>query len=190
MIWSPGDLVEIETVRFLVRSIEREDVTESLLSWMADPEVMTGLNLPERRMSQAQALRWAMGFDNARQFFLLVCDRATGTPIGFFTVTIDSHKTAETAVVIGDRNYWGKNVVMETRAALLDFLFDTLGIYKVIGRPHGRNLSSIYNYNAMGFTCEAILRAQMLSVVDNDRLDQLVYGILAPEWVEKRKGTG
>lgn len=189
MSWSPGDLVRLETDRFQVRSIEREDVTPRILSWMADPDVMTGLNMPERRMSQAQALRWMLGFDNARRFFLLVCDRQTATPIGFFTVTTDSHKTAETAVVIGDQSYWGQNVVVETRTAILDFLFDMLGLYKALGRPHGRNFSSIYNYNAMGFTCEAILREQMMSVGSDHRLDQLIYGILATEWAEKRKAV-
>lgn len=184
---SPGDLVEIETARFRVRSIEREDVTDRFVSWMADPDVMTGLNMPERRLSQAQALRWTMGFDNNRRFFLLICDLQTEIPIGFFTVTLDSHQTAETAVVIGDQSYWGRNVVVETRAAILNFVFDALGAYKVLEWPHGRNFSSIYNYNAMGFTCEAILREQMLSVASGDRLDQLVCGMLATEWSEKRK---
>lgn len=187
MTRSAGDLVELETARFVVRSIEREDVTDRLLSWMADPDVAGGLNMRERRLSQAQALRWVMSFDNDRRFFLIICDRYNETPIGFFTVEVDIHKTAETAVVIGDQSYWGRNVVIETRGAILDFLFDVLGVYKVLGRPHGRNFSSIFNYNAMGFTCEAILRDQMLAVGSGDRLDQLVYGILAPEWAEKRK---
>jgi len=178
----PGDLVTLETERFTIRSIEREDVTDSFLAWLTDDDVVIGMNMPQRQMTIAQAIRWVLSFDNDKRFFLLVLDTQTGTPIGFFTATIDGHNVAETAVVVGDRAYWGQNVVMEARGAILDLLFDTLKVHKVIGKPHGRNFASIYNYGAMGFTCEAVLREQMKAIQKDERLDQLVYGIFASEW--------
>lgn len=189
MKWRPGDLVTLETSRFTVRSVEREDITDTFLSWLTDDDVAMGLNMPQRQMSIAQAIRWVLSYDNAKKFFLVVVDRASNTTIGFFTVIIDAHNVAETAVVIGDRDFWGQNVVMEARAAILDMLFDTLEVYKVIGKPHGRNFASIYNYNAMGFSCEAVLREQMKAVRTDERLDQLVYGIFAQEWQNREKAT-
>ena len=94
--------------------------------------------------------------------------------------------TAETAVVIGEREQWGKNIVLEGRARLLDFLFDELSMHKVIGRPHGRNIGSIFNYKALGFQCEAVLREQSRAVTDDSRLDQLVFGLLRDEWLAGR----
>ena len=61
----------------------------------------------------------------------------------------------------------GKNIVIEARSAILDFLFDELKMHKVLGKPHGRNFSSIFNYKAMGFACEAVLREQMLAIDDD-----------------------
>lgn len=97
------------------------------------------------------------------------------------------HRCGETSVVIGDQAYWGKNVVIEARTALLNFLFDRVGLHKILGRPHGRNFSSIFNYKAQGFRCEGILKEQMRSIKDGERLDQLIFGITKKEWYEKRQ---
>jgi len=183
MNWSPGALVELRTERFVVRTMTREDINDEFLGWLADPEVMLGLNLPRRRLSRLQAVRYVLGHDNRGNFMLTICKREDGRGIGFFTVNCDlGNRSAETSVVVGNREYWGQNVVVETRSALLDFIFETLNMHKVIGRPHGRNFSSIYNYKVMGFQCEAVLREQMRSVSDDSRLDQLVFGLLRSEW--------
>ena len=188
MSWAPGALLELKTERFVIRTMTREDVTDHFISWLADPEVMLGLNLPRRRLSRPQAVRYVLGHDNRTKFCLAICLNPDGPQIGFFIVNCDlRHKFAETSVVIGDRDFWGKNVVIETRSALLDFLFDQMNMHKVLGRPHGRNFSSIFNYKAMGFKCEAILREQMCSIQDENRLDQLVFGMLRDEWSARRQ---
>jgi RimJ/RimL family protein N-acetyltransferase len=189
MTWSPGDLVELETERFILRSVEREDATDAVTGWLEDPDVMVGLNMPRQRMTKAQAVRWILQQDNLRRFVIVVIDKETSTPIGLFTITNDTvNNCVETAVVIGNHDYWGKNVVIEARTALMDFIFDNLKSYKVVGKPHGRNFSSIFNYKAMGFTCEAILREHMRPVQGEGRLDQLIFGMLRSEWMAKREG--
>lgn len=189
MTWAPGDLLELETERFILRSIEREDASDTLLDWLGDPDVMVGLNMPRTRMSKQQAIRWATQQDNMVRFVIVVIDKETSDPIGLFTINNSvAHRVVETAVVIGNHDYWGKNVVIEARTALMDFIFDHLGAHKVVGKPHGRNFSSIFNYKAMGFTCEAILREQMRAVSGTGRLDQLVFGMLKTEWLARREG--
>lgn len=191
MSWQPGALLTLHTERLTLRSMCREDVSPAMADWLADPEVMLGLNMPQRLMSRAQAVRWVLDFDNRQRFFLGIHVRPDGPLIGFFTVHCDPHtRCGETAVVVGDKAWWGKNVVREARAALLDFLFDTLALHKVLGRPHGRNFASIFNYKAMGFRCEAVLREQLLAIDDESRLDQLVFGMLRSEWLARRPGAG
>lgn len=190
MTWRPGDILKLETARCRLTSAVREDIDDAFLAWLADPEVMLGLNMPRRRLSRAQAVRWALGHDNQSDFFLIVRMRETGQAVGFFIVNYSpGMNVAETSVVIGDRDYWGQNIVRETRAAILDFLFDTLGAHKVVGRPHGRNFSSIFNYKAMGFTCEGVLREQMPAVAGDGRLDQMIFAMLKRDWLAKREGA-
>jgi [ribosomal protein S5]-alanine N-acetyltransferase len=187
MNWQPGALLTLQTERLELRSMCREDVSETFTDWLADPQVMLGLNMPQRRMSRAQAVRWVLEFDNRNRFFLGIHVRPNGPLIGFFTVQCETQtRCAETAVVVGDKAWWGKNVVLEARTALLDFLFDDMQLHKVLGRPHGRNFASIFNYKAMGFRCEAVLREQLLAIQDQSRLDQLVFGILRSEWQARK----
>lgn len=191
MTWTPGDRIRLETDRFVLDSVTREDVDDEFLSWMADPQVMLGLNMPPRRMSRGQAVHYAMSFDNRSKSMLIVRDRNTEQKIGMFTISFRPvHQVAETAVVIGNKEYWGKNVVVEARGAILKFLFEEVGVHKVVGLPHGRNMSSIFNYQAMGFTCEAVLREQMTSVNGEERLDQLMFGLLRSEWAAQQDDGG
>lgn len=186
MTRAPGEIVRLETARFVLRSVTREDVDEAFLSWMADPEVMLGLNMPPQRPTRLQMVHYALSHDNHTRFMLIIEPR-NAAAIGFFTVTlVPVHGVAETAVVVGDRRWWGKDVVIEARSAILNFVFDELGAEKVMGRPHGRNVASIFNYRALGFTCEAVLRQQMRAVGEGGRLDQLVFGLMRDEWLARR----
>jgi [ribosomal protein S5]-alanine N-acetyltransferase len=193
--WVPGAALSLHTARFVLRSMAREDVDERFIGWLADPALTVGLNLPLQRLSRAQAVRYVLSHDNRARFFIGVFVRDGVEPnapggagqIGFFTLSADpTHRVAETAVVIGERSWWGRDVVVEARSALLTFAFTQLGQHKVLGRPHGRNFASIYNYKAMGFRCEAVLREQMQAVDGDGRLDQLVFGLLRSEWLARQ----
>jgi len=189
--WQPGALLTLQTDRFELHSMTREDVTDTFISWLADPDTMLGLNLPQQRLSRAQAVRFVLGFDNRARFCLGIFPRA-GSQIGLFVVECNPRsRCADTSVVVGDRAWWGRDVVRETREALLAFLFGPLAQHKVIGRPHGRNFASIYNYKALGFRCEGVLREHLLAVDGKSRLDQLIFGLLRSEWLarhaERRK---
>lgn len=183
MSWKPGQSVRLSTPRFIIRSMTRADVTRDFLRWQNDPELCAGQNLPRKATNRINATQTVEKADNRRIFYLLICASIAELPIGFYAVRADpKHLFAETMVVIGNKDYWGKRVVLETRAVLIDFLFEQLGIQKITGRPHARNLASIFNYKAQGFTMEGVLRQQLTSVVDGSRLDQIEFGLLKDEW--------
>lgn len=186
MTWTPGALVSLETENFTLRSIEREDANDRLADWMADPDVMIGFNLPRRRLSRAELVSFALNHDNRSRFCLMLRPKGKKDPIGLFTATVDlGNSVAESAVVIGEKTYWGQDVVRETRTALIDFLFNDLGLHKIFGRTHSRNFSSIYNYKVLGFKCEGILRQQIYNSQSDERLDQLIFGMLRDEWMDR-----
>ena len=88
--------------------------------------------------------------------------------------------------MIGDRENWAKKVVPEARSGLLVFLFGTLSLHKVWGAVYTRNLSAVFNYKAMGFHCEGILRQEALSR-DGSWLDIYRFSLLRSEWLERQK---
>lgn len=180
---APGRPVIIETERFRLRSLKPVDASERWLGWVKDPEVVHPTNAPARQLSRQQLEAYIAGFDNARNYLIGIFDKTSGIQLGFFHIIVElAHDTATFNVIIGEKAWWGRGVVNEARAALLDHFFDRLGMAKVCGGPLSRNFPAIFNYKAQGWIYEGTLRGQFKSVVDGSRLDQLRFRLLADEW--------
>ncbi len=180
--WAPGDPLRLGTRRFILRSMTRRDATPEFLRWHADPEVQRGHNLPLRRMSRQQALRSLARADNRTVFYLMIAAPVAAHPVGFYAVRADPRDLwAEITVTIGNRDFRRKGVFSETAPPLCAFLFEHLGMHKIIARIHARNTASIRAFEKAGFTREAVLREQLASVADGTRLDQLIFALWRPE---------
>ena len=178
-----GRPVLIETERFNLRSLKPIDASERWLGWLKDPEVVHPTNAPVRKVSREQLARYIAGFDNIRNYLIGIFDKTSRIQLGFFFIDVDAtHDTATFNVIIGEKSWWGKGVVNEARAALLDHFFDRLHMGKICGGPLSRNFPAIFNYKAQGWIYEGTLRGQFKSVVDGSRLDQLRFRLLADEW--------
>ena len=183
----PGS-VAIETARFRLRNLKPSDASERWRGWARDPAVMHPLNNPARDMSLDYLARYASAFDGKNRHLIGVFEKATGAHIGFFMVEIDSvHRLATFNVVIGDKDWWGKRVVNESRAALLDYFFERRGIEKACGLPLARNFPAVLNYKEQGWRHEGTLRGHRVSAIDGSRLDQYQFGLLREEWRLLRK---
>jgi len=84
--------------------------------------------------------------------------------------------------VIGDKEYWGKKVVLETRPVLIDHFFNERGIDKIVGQPLARNIPAIFNYKTEGWQLEGVLKSHRKSMADGKRLDQMQFAMLKDEW--------
>lgn len=174
--------VRLETDRFLLRPLERSDVTGRLIRWLHDDELLRYVELPERP-STNDFLRFMRRFDNVTNLLLGIFDKSDERLLGFYQVHIEPRLgRASTEVMIGDRRHWGTNTVFETRTRLLDYLFDTLELYRVYGTVHARNLPALFNYKALGFTCEGILRGHAITS-DDEHADVYFFGMLRDEWL-------
>lgn len=184
--WSPGQHLKLESERFLIRSLTPQDATETYISWWNDAEIQHDLNMPARKWGRVEAQRHISRFDNRMTYHLGIFPKGETLPIGFFTINGNPHtKVAVTNVVIGNKNFWGEKVPLEVRGRMLPFIFNRLDMLKVKGTIHGRNLPSIFNYEAMGFKCEGILRSE-LPGIDGGRADIYVYGLLRDEWLTRK----
>ncbi|MBL8782896.1 MAG: GNAT family N-acetyltransferase, partial [Alphaproteobacteria bacterium] len=183
-----GRPVALQTERFLVRSLTTADVSDRWSGWSADADVMGPLNVPTRRMSKEDLARYIARFDNDNGYMIGVFAKTMSLHIGFFMIeTNKMHATAAFNLVIGDKQYWGKGVVNEVRAALLDDFFENRGAEKAFGTPLARNFPAVFNYKAQGWRLEGVLKGQCKSISDGSRLDQYHFGMLRDEW-RARKG--
>lgn len=148
----PARPIRIETERFCMRTMSRREAARASFAWTETNEVMQALQLKaggwKRRRWQRQFAR----FDNRKNFCFGIWTKSENRFIGYHLVRVTGGKVAFVGVVIGDARWWGEDVVVETRAALIDDLFENRGIHRVWGAPFARNFPSIYNYQRLGFT--------------------------------------
>jgi len=187
MTWQPGQPMQVITERFVLRSILPRHITQDYISWWNDAEIQEGFNFKPRGWGLVEAKKHVQKFNNKDSYHLGIYDKQTRKMIGFYTMFIyPAAKRALTNVCVGDKAWWGKGVVLEVRGKMLDFLFFNLGMEKVEGSIHGRNLPSIFNYKAQGFKNEAIVRSHLKGAYGG-RVDAYYFGLLKKEWLEIRK---
>lgn len=195
MNWVPGTPVEFSAGRFLVRSLRPADITQRYVDWWSDPRIMAGIARPLRRMSVEQhRQRVERQFDDHNSFHLGYFDRQNGLLVGFLTVFYKRyHRVAELNTVIGDRDYWGKNVILGSCEPAFEFIFDTLGAEKISGQAVAKNLSTIFVNKSLGFKVEGVLRKEW-RYEDGQRVDVIQFGMLPEDWLTRpllrKKGKG
>lgn len=90
------------------------------------------------------------------------------------------HRDGETGTVIGEKEYWGQGFGREAKTLLLEYLFDTLGLYRVHSRVYAPNLKSQKSLIATGYKREGCQRQAVF--LEGKREDVLLFGLLAGEW--------
>jgi len=186
--WKPGQPVRLETERFLLRTLNRLQIVWYTYEWTFDPEVMNPYGLEAGIWTRRKWYRRYKKPNNRRRFYFGIWPKSSDKPIGLEVVDVDTRRVATLSVMIGDRCWWGRGVVQETRRAILAFVFDQLQCPRVCGMPSARNFPSIFNYQKLGFTCEGILRQHGIDPATKQRCDIIVYSMLRNEWLEKHKG--
>jgi ribosomal-protein-alanine N-acetyltransferase len=181
--------VHLLTKRYLLRTLEPADASDTWLNWLRDPEVMSSLNQLPSVITHEGLQDFIATFDHQKRYLFGVFDIMTEVHVGIHEIEINErHRRATFTVVIGDKSHWGRDIVLETRACLLSFFFEQRGIEKAIGKPFVRNFPMIYNYVAQGWQFEGILRGQCRSAFGGQRVDQYQFGLLRSEWRAKAKG--
>lgn len=188
MTWKPGTPVQFAAGRFLVRSLGPSDITQRYVDWWNDPRVMAGIARPMRRMTvEEHRQRIARQFDNRTRFHWGYFDTARDLLVGFLNIQlIPFHRVAELNTVIGDRDYWGQEILLELCDAGFEFIFETLGAEKLTGKAIARNLPTVYINKALGFKVEGVLRKEW-RYEDGQRMDVIAFGLLRDEWREQRQ---
>jgi diamine N-acetyltransferase len=170
--------------RIRLRAPERDDLP-TFVNWINDPEVRAGLSL-FLPMSMAQEEQW---FDNMlkrpveehplsievqnKNEWIIIGN------IGYFD--FDSiAQSAESGILIGDKDYWNKGYGTEAMKLLLKHGFETLNLNRVFLRVYEDNPRAIRCYEKVGFIHEGRMRQARFS--KGKYVDILFMGILREEW--------
>lgn len=97
------------------------------------------------------------------------------------------NRSAEFAIIIGEKDYWGKGIATEAVHKLFEHGFNRMGINRIWSGTSILNKGMIKSFNKLGMTQEGTYKqAQFL----NGKFEDVVaYAILKEDW-EKLNGCG
>ena len=159
-----------------LREMGKNDL-EFKVRWFNDPLVNKTLILSEK-INRKKTARW---FEKAVQDpsrLDLVIETLDGNPLGIIGfVNMDpNHRTAESFIVIGEKDYWGKGIMIEAMSLLLKWSFHTLALDKIWALALPDNIASIITMKKLGYQIEGTLRQE--KCLAGKRVDILRMGLL------------
>jgi diamine N-acetyltransferase len=164
----------------ILRPLNKADI-ENRVRWFNDPDVRKTLIISER-FELDKTIRWFEKTQDDESRVELLIETPDKTPVGIVgLVGISSvHRTAEIYLVIGQKEFWGKGVMLEAERLLIDWAFNSLGLEKIWAEARPDNIASVITMKKIGFQVEGTLRCE--KKVDGRRIDVLRLGLLKNEF--------
>ncbi len=154
---------ELETGRLVLRRYRSEDAPAMYRNWASDPEVTRFLTWPTHgspEVTRAVIADWVQRYSDPRYYHWVIVRKAQEEPIGSIAV-VELRENAAAAHVgycIG-RAWWHQGIASEALQAVMDFLFDVVGVGRVEARHDPRNPHSGMVMRKCGMRYEGTLRS-------------------------------
>lgn len=178
----------LETERLILRRFTPGDAGAMYENWARDPEVTKYLTWPAYKTVETAheiLALWSAEYEKPDYYQWAIELKSLGQPIGSIAVVEmkDRVEAAHVGYCIG-RNWWHQGIMSEALQAVMNFLFEEVGVNRVESRHDANNPNSGKVMAKCGMKYEGTLR-------QSDRNNQGIcdacwYGLLAAE----RNGTG
>ena len=135
----------IETSRLILRRAVPEDAEPMFRNWASDPEVTKYLTWPAHSnitVSETVLKSWLQEYEKGSYYQWMIVLKELGEPIGSISVVNqrDDIAEAEIGYCIG-KHWWHQGIVSEALTAVMDYLFDEVGMNRIeakhdVNNPH------------------------------------------------------
>jgi RimJ/RimL family protein N-acetyltransferase len=174
----------LETERFILKPMGMIETLRVTNRWRHDPDILTGLTqTPKPRSLGLWLLRGPLPTSKNR-FAFSITPKGEQSPIGAHMVRLQGYRSAFGTVAVHDRNWWGKNVVVEVRARLMNHFFAHCGIERFYGVVDSRNVSSIFSYRRLGFDHVGTWHRQKQNPSTGDIIDFVNFEMFRDQWIK------
>ena len=153
----------IETQRLILRRFRLEDAEDMYHNWASDPEVTRYLTWPVHasvEVTRSLLADWVARYEDGGTFNWVMEDKETGKAIGNISVVKLNERTE--AADMGycmSRAYWGRGLMPEALTAVINYLFDVVGLNRIAACHDVNNPKSGRVMDKAGMRQEGILRA-------------------------------
>lgn len=175
---------QLETPRLILRQALRTDAAPMFRNWASDPEVTKFLTWPTyQNPENAHGIldMWITSYEKPDFYQWMIVPKELGEPIGSISVVRQREdiREAEIGYCIG-RQWWHQGITSEALQAVIDYLFEEVGMNRISARHDPNNPHSGNVMKKCGMTYEGTTR-------QSDRNNQGIcdtaqYSILRSEW--------
>ena len=180
--------VRIETDRLLLRQFEIEDAQAMYRNWASEDEVTKFLTWPTHpnvEVTKAVLQSWIDDYSKPEFYCWGIELKEIGEPIGNISVVRHNENvaSAELGWCMGT-HWWGQGIMPEAGKAVLEFLFNEVGVNRVAAVHATDNPKSGRVMQKIGMTYEGTLRAA--GKCNQGIIDEVWYSILSDEYKAKK----
>lgn len=177
----------IEGERLFLQELSSEDITDSMMLWFEDMDLMRFYTNSGKSINKATLIQSIIdGKREANNYTLGIFLVDTKQIIG--TVKIGpinkKHQISDLATLIGDRSYLGKGYSTEAIRLGVRLAFDKLNIRRLYGGMYYSNKASINTYLRAGWIVEGRLKGYYL--VNGQPEDRLLVGCYNPAYFSEK----
>ena len=178
----------IETSRLILRRAVREDAEAMFRNWASDPEVTKFLTWPAHgsiAVSEMVIGSWLQEYEKENYYQWMIVLKELDEPIGSISVVRQNDRVeeAEIGYCIGSP-WWHRGIVSEALAAVIEYLFEEVGMNRVAARHDPNNPNSGRVMRKCGMKYEGTHRACDRN--NQGICDAAQYAILRNEWQKPR----
>lgn len=116
-----------------------------------DPALRALLLQREKPKSLFTTFLKTKGTKAPKRVYHKIIDSSSRKAIGYHIIRNIKYNSATMAVVIYDRDWWGKGTVLEVRKAAMIAYKSATNVTQFTSEVHSRNFASILNYKKLGF---------------------------------------
>ena len=173
----------IETERLILRPFVKEDASAMYRNWASDPEVTKFLSWPPyKSVDTAHEILgiWVPQYEDPAFYQWAIELKELGEVIGSISVVNHDDRVdmAEIGFCIG-KTWWGRGIMTEAMKAVMDYLFDEVGVQRIEAGHDPENPASGAVQRKCGLKYEGTFRRRIRS--NRGITDVAWYGILREE---------
>jgi len=157
--------------RYFLRTVKREDASDRWAGWLSDPWTIHVLNSAPRAFTRKDVAEYIKQFDQRSRLLLGIFEMGTRLHVGFVRIDLDNSGDALVNAVIGEATHRNRGANTDVFVALLDFLFDTVGVNRVRASVLLRNDVTLAYLLKLGWQKDETPGVTVRSVADGSPLD-------------------
>lgn len=167
--------------------LSKDDISDEYISWLNDSEVCSENSHAVYPNTYEATLAYVESAGkNKTEIIFAIKWKKNDKHIGNISVQkIDPvNRSAETAIIIGDKKYWNKGVGSEAYGLIINYGFNTLNLNRISSGQTITNKGMINVCEKNGMKKEGILREVLFK--NGKYTDAVIYSVLAKEYLKKK----